>query len=229
LWTDSQGKPHNATGAAIGMDYGRTFISALGIQVKTLPIKYLPEDPSQFILYLDPEQSEEAHAQKLLLAEVAGGVGLLCIPLFFLRRRAERQRNQAKPGQKLLTPEAMVTTSWLFMSLLFYAIAVGIHFDPKGHATDIKAFGAEPFGFPVTAVVIAVGTILYLPVIWMLRHMARIAVQAFMDGKRPSLIYLLTGGGHPHLRGSVGAMWAGGVYLVALMGAWIVYTAIKGI
>ncbi len=99
-WTDGQGKVHNWKHADISREYGQTFISADRVTVKTLPIKYLAEDPNKFVLYLDPAKSEEAHALKLLMGEIAAGAGLLFIPLFFVRRSLERQRKQANAGAK---------------------------------------------------------------------------------------------------------------------------------
>ena len=67
------------------------------------------------------------------------------------------------------------------------------------------------------------------PVIWALWHFSKIAMQAHKGGKSGSKFYLMTGGGHGHLRGSAGAAWFGLLYFVAICVAWIAFAEMKGI
>ena len=64
----------------------------------------------------------------------------------------------------------MVRRVAVFVSVVFYAILIGVNFAPEGRGMRLKAFGAEPFGLPVLLVVIVAQTLLYLPVPWIVWH-----------------------------------------------------------
>lgn len=136
--------------------------------------------------------------------------------------------------QSPVVDERRLGHATVFLSVLFYVAFVGINFDPKVRVVQAKAFGDAPFGVPVTVVVIAVTTLLYLPVPWFLWHAGRVVVQAMMDGSIRSklgvIVALFTiGQRHPHLRRSGHIAIGGLVYFVAIMAAWIVYAAVKGV
>jgi len=42
-------------------------------------------------------------------------------------------------------------------------------------------------------------------------------------------IYMLTGGGRRHVRGSVAVVWLGALHVFAISAAWIVYAGMKHI
>jgi hypothetical protein len=228
-WPAGQGKTYSATDVEPSLDYAKTFTWFKRINVNTLPIKYLAADPKQFILYLDPKNNEQSQAENLRLAGLATAIGFAGLPLFFLIRRYERKRMPKSPQEEATALEGRQRGGWIFMSLLFYAALIGLHLESGTYAKIVKVPGAEPLGIPVKLFVIAAGTILYLPVIWALWHFSKIAMQAHKDGKSGSKFYLMTGGGHGHLRGSAGAAWFGLLYFVAICVAWIAFAEMKRI
>jgi cytochrome bd-type quinol oxidase subunit 2 len=252
-WSDKQGGIHRAKKVELSQEYGMHFLayrSSIDVMyghymlaAEEVPIKYIAADPQQFILSADPKNSGETQAGIMPWAQLISAIGVAGAPLFFLLRRIDRQRKaeaEAQPGgispeQAAAKEEEGEQAVWLLLSLLFYAIAAGIHFYPEVHATDIKAFGAAPFGLPVTLVVIVIGTVLYMPFAWMLRHFLRLAAQARKEDPvyraipYAVLVYILTAGGHAHLRNSRTAVLLGMLYLFGLFAAWIAYTSMKGI
>jgi hypothetical protein len=250
-WSDKQGHVHKANDVSVSVDYGTKFLSddyadALlfghyKIVVTEVPIRYLATDPQQFILSNDPKNSVQGAEEVLQRAEIISAIGMAGLPIHFLMvrsRRRQRAKKAANPGG--VTPEQAAADEksshkayWVLASLALYGMVSSIHFNSDGHAMDIKAFGANPFGLPVLLVVMAIGTVLYIPVAWMLWHFTRIAEQARKDGRILTRFYLLyyvfTAGGHSHLRGSRNAVLLGGVYIFGLCAAWITYTAMKHI
>ncbi len=248
-WTDRQGKVHKVEHVQASLQYGMQFLTpvkptdtkdafaaAYALTVKEAPLKYLAADPRQFILSADPRNSEYHRGWAAPLAvSVIGLAVFLALVRVQLRRKALAA---AKPGG--ITPEEIAAEKrlnlqlgWLFASLVFYGFLVGAHFTAGAHATDIKYFGATPFGLPVTLVAVAIGTVLYLPLIWVQWHVMRLAFQAREDHGMLARFYLplyiVTAGGHAPLRNSRNAVWLGILYVLALLAAWIAYTKMKGI
>lgn len=128
----------------------------------------------------------------------------------------------------------------IILSVVVYAILVGIHLDPEVRATSVKAFGARPFGVPVTLVVITAESLLFLPVPWVFFHLMHVMTRMMNDRKE-------RGAGAPiHLWGflaEIGRGWrrnndlrrsytvvlSGLFYFVVVCAGWITYTAIRGI
>lgn len=97
-----------------------------------------------------------------------------------------------------------------------------------------KAFGSEPFGFPVTWVVAAAQAILSLPFVFAIHHFMLISEQAAADGHGIGKFGLLAyaasvGQRHPHLRRSQVISVAGLIYFILVCGVWIAYADAKGI
>ena len=111
---------------------------------------------------------------------------------------------------------------------------VGTTFSPDVRPVLVKAFGAEPFGYPVTVVVaIAQGLVLF-PFAFALHHFMRIAERAAADGHGVGKIGLLVyaasvGQRHPELRRSQAIAVAGLAYFIVVCGIWIAYADAKGI
>jgi hypothetical protein len=122
----------------------------------------------------------------------------------------------------------MATT--VAMSVLIYAIIVLTSFESAAQEIFIKAFGERPAGMPNLLFMLALQTLLYLPMPWVFWHGMRLAFQANEDGRRYSVWYMLTiGRRHKHLRRSQLACIAGLVYFIVICAAWIIYTAALGI
>ena len=114
-----------------------------------------------------------------------------------------------------LTPEATDSESaeWYWskratrggtlLGVLLYGVIIGVNFEPAVRDKHVEAFGALPFGYPVTQVVIFIESLLYLPVLPAFWHIARISAQANWDGTRFGIVYLLNvNKSHPQLRRS---------------------------
>ncbi len=122
----------------------------------------------------------------------------------------------------------------VFMTLIIYAVLIGVHLDPNVRAKSIEAFGRRPFGYPVTVVVIAATTILYLPAPWFTHHFMLLAYHSARDGEATGRFGLFLDifaihDRHPHLHRSQSIAIAGMLYVAAIAAAWIVYAASRGI
>src|SRR5687768_1316443 len=109
---------------------------------------------------------------------------------------------------------------------VIYAVIIGTTFSPDVQLVLAKAFGPEPFGFPVVWVVAAAQAILLLPFIFAIHHFMLIAEQAAADGHSVGKIGLLTylasvGERHPHLRRSQIISLGGMIYFALVCGLWI--------
>lgn len=117
---------------------------------------------------------------------------------------------------------------------VIYILLIGTVFSPDVQPVLAKAFGSEPFGFPVAWVVAIVQAILLFPFVFALHHFMLIAEQAAVDGhsigKISLLMYAVSAGKHhPQLRRSQIISVIGLVYFVLICGIWIAYADAKGI
>jgi hypothetical protein len=253
VWTDKQGVEHKKHDVSPSLAYGKQFMTLTGsapqnslfaqyaLTTKEAPLRYLASDPEQFILSADPgfgaggvDQILPWSAEQMLPWGVAASILALANAVLFYKLRSIYMRGlalaDANPGG--VEERTEIQTTWILITLVGYGILAGIHFFPDTHAFNVKAFGATPFGLPVTAVVIAAGTIVYLPFIWVNWHLARLFRQASKDGvagRYGVLFYVFTSGGPAHLRNSHKAVWVGALYAFALGAAWITYTGRRGI
>lgn len=122
------------------------------------------------------------------------------------------------------------------LSVLVYAILCGIHFDPKVRETSVKAFGAAPIGMPVTAVVLAGQTLLYLPMPFAFYHGMILLFRSQQEGGGTPrglfsmLAFLVEAEKRfPELKPSVYACVGGLFYFGAIIATWIWYTNRLGI
>jgi hypothetical protein len=117
---------------------------------------------------------------------------------------------------------------------LIYILLIGTTFSPDVQPVLVKAFGAEPFGFPVTLVVAIAQAVLLFPFVFAIHHFMLIAEQAAADGHSIGKVGLLAyaasvGQHHPHLRRSQMISVAGLIYFILVCGVWIAYADAKGI
>jgi Protein of unknown function (DUF3592) len=116
------------------------------------------------------------------------------------------------------------------VSVLIYAALVLTSFDSAVRDTFLKTFGVRPAGMPNILFVIALQTLLYLPMPWVFWHAMRLVFQARDDDRRFGIGYLLTAGDfHPELRRSQTVCVGGLVYFLVIGAAWIVYASARGI
>ena len=117
---------------------------------------------------------------------------------------------------------------------LIYILLIGTTFSPDVQPVLVKAFGAEPFGSPVTLVVAIAQAVLLFPFVFAIHHFMLIAEQAAKDGHSIGKVGLLVyaagvGQLHPELRWSQRISLAGLIYFVMVCGIWIAYADAKGI
>ncbi len=117
---------------------------------------------------------------------------------------------------------------------VIYVLLIGTVFSPDVQPVLAKAFGLEPFGFPVTWVVAIAQAILCFPFVFALHHFMLIAEQAAADGSSIGKVGLLVyaasvGKLHPQLRRSQMISLIGLAYFVLICGAWIAYADARGI
>ena len=117
---------------------------------------------------------------------------------------------------------------------VIYVLLIGTVFSPDVQPVLAKAFGPEPFGFPVTWVVAIAQAILWFPFVFALHHFMLIAEQAAADGSSIGKVGLLVyaasvGKLHPQLRRSQIISVVGLIYFILICGIWIAYADAKGI
>jgi hypothetical protein len=116
------------------------------------------------------------------------------------------------------------------MSALIYAMILLVSFDSAVRETFVLAFGERPAGMSNLVFMLALQTLLYLPMPWVFWHGMHLTYQAMQEGRRIGIWYILTVGRYdPHLRRSQLACIAGLVYFVVICVAWIVYAEALGI
>lgn len=118
----------------------------------------------------------------------------------------------------------------ILFSVVFYGVIVSVNFCDDVHATQVKAFGAAPFGLPVGLVVSIVETILYIPAPFFISHLAQMAIHARKAGRRFGIVYILTAGySDPTLRRSWAITLAGLGYFIIVCFSWITYASWRGL
>ena len=117
---------------------------------------------------------------------------------------------------------------------VIYLLLIGTTFSPDIQPVLAKAFGARPFGYPVTVVVAIAQAIVLFPCVFALHHFMRIAEWAAADGhgvgKIGLLVYAATAGQrHPELRRSQVIAVVGLAWFVLVCAVWIVHADNRGI
>src|SRR5262249_47657302 len=88
---------------------------------------------------------------------------------------------RAVPQQGTTRGRLIVATA--MVSVLIYVVLVLVSFDSAVRDTSVKAFGERPLGMPNLLFVLALQTLLYLPMPWVFWHWMRLTFQAWEDGK----------------------------------------------
>lgn len=182
-----------------------------------------PNDPATAIL--EPEDYAP-FLQPLLFGVLFlfGGVMTLVLVI--------RQLLYGRPSPRQGIPRWRLLLAAATSSVVIYAILVVVSFGSAVREIHVLAFGERPLGLPNIVFMLALQTLLYLPMPWVFWHAVRLTLQSREDGEGVTLGlgYLLTvHHGHPHLRYSQKVCLGGLLYFVAICGAWIVYAAILDI
>lgn len=194
------------------------------------PISVLPEDPS-FSRPGFPYSSDRMAAD--LNLPVRRGVPLLAFTFFAMFavlchlkvRRA--QSGQSSTSARRLSPEAVGRV--LAVVLLAAILATG--FDAKVRAVQIAALGRTPLGLPAVLVATGGQLALFAPLLWLVPHLVRLVLFAQSRGAVLSKLGILSAVARAprELRRSRNIVIALSIYFVALLSAWIVFAASKGI
>jgi hypothetical protein len=162
----------------------------------------------------------------------AGGWGLVAC----VRNHARYKRQATEPApvlteaQREKEQQGRIRNATLFLSVIVYAVILGVNFEPAVRQKHAEAWGETPFGLPVLLVVSAVETILFLPVPWFVWHAMRLMFRAIEEGRHPGVLtFFRVGPQHADLRRSQKVCLLGLLYFVTLVTAWIVYASARGI
>jgi hypothetical protein len=196
----------------------------------SLPIVYLPEDPS-LSRPGDAYGPEELDAELNLpfrrgvplgLFAFFAGASVLCH--LQLRRLQRGDPLRTKPR---LGPDA----TGRLVALLIIGATLAANADAQVGVTMAKAFGPAPLGLPVVPVVSVVEILLFAPYFWVFPHLMRIVLDSLHRGGSLSKVGIVTAvaqAGPEHTR----SRWwviGGFLYFVALMAGWIAFAAMKGV
>ncbi len=117
---------------------------------------------------------------------------------------------------------------------VIYVLFIGTAFSPDVRPVLVEAFGAQPFGYPVTVVVAIAQAIVLFPFVFALHHVMLIAERAAAEGHGVGKIGLLVyaasvGRRHPELRRSQFIAVAGLAWFVLVCGIWVAFAGAMGI
>lgn len=196
----------------------------------TLIVTYLPEDPS----LSRPEPGASRAATEAASNRVFTKKAMLGAVLFIainaaiteLKLRALLKRGRAAVGAPI------ISAAWAgrVVGLLLVAVIVLVNLDDKVAAVQAKAFGAAPWGVPVTPLVMVVSFILFAPYIWVFEHVMKIAFRAQREGVRLGLEAIIRlPQQYPELERSRLIALLGLGYFVVIAGAWILFASSRGI
>jgi len=184
-------------------------------------------------VYYDPTKPETAVVEPgvyspFLMPLVFGAIFFLG-GLWGLWKSASQFWNteNVRPGNGASRRQIVSTVA---VSALVYITCSLTLLDSAVQETLIKAFGARPFGVPNLILVVALQTLLFVPMPYVFWHWMKVTFQALQDGESIGVGYLLKVGRlHPDLRRSRSVCLGGLLYFLAITGAWIVYASNRGI
>jgi len=197
---------------------------------QTFDVTYLPEDPSL-------SRPGASYSQERLQAELNLPLrrGLpLGLFVFFAGAAGLCHRNvrRLQGGAPLATkPRLSPEAAGRLVAGLILGCLLAVNLDPKVQAVQAAAFGQAPLGLPVGLVVTLAQLVLFAPYFWVFPHLMRLVMDRFAQGGSLSKlgILLAVAQAGPEGRRSRGVVVAGLVYFVALVAAWITFTAWRGI
>jgi hypothetical protein len=202
-------------------DVGETFI-----------VSYLPEDPSLSRPYADWSLAakEAASNRSFRNKAIVGAFLFVALNAALSEVKLRRLRRRGPQDTFLLSAKA----AGRIVAGLLILVALSTNRYEDVAEVQRKAFGAMPFGLPVTTVVTLVEAVLFLPYFWVFEHLMHIVYQAVRDRASLSKVglasYILRAHkAHPELRRSRAVALGGFLYFVLLAGSWIAFTEIRGL
>jgi hypothetical protein len=113
---------------------------------------------------------------------------------------------------------------WIALTVVMYAILIGVNFDDGADVRFAKAFGERPFGLPVILVVCLVETVWFLPMPWVFKHALQRSMQSGVAWQRFKGNYASdVGWTAEELRRSRWVCLGGVLYFLALCAFWIAH------
>jgi hypothetical protein len=194
-----------------------------------MPLYRLSANGSPILLYAETADKLRDRDWAILGgALVAWALGAVGFVQAFRNLRASRREPRPESPSSERKKEIIGA---VFLSVLLYALFIGAALsDSNSPSTIERAFGPRPFGLPVGAVVAAAITLLYIPAPWVFWHLMR---QTFRAKELRASVERGDIGRAAELASDVVcSQWVvrgGIVYSFLLAGAWIVYTAIRGV
>jgi hypothetical protein len=123
----------------------------------------------------------------------------------------------------------------MFFALMVYAMLIGINFTAKGQAMAERLNGAQWLGIPSHVAFALITGLVTSPLLAVPYHLLKIMERRLEDrgtvtGQLGFMLYLLRVGRlHSDLRSSQAIVVWGGLYFFVLIGAWIAFTASRGV
>jgi hypothetical protein len=196
---------------------------------ETFAITYLPEVPSVSRPGVYSQARFDAEVkltfQRCVLGVLFGffALGALACEVGLRRMR----RNEPPRGTPWLSPDM----AGHGVAIILLAAILAANLDPKVGAKMAEAFGRTPFGLPVMTVVTLFELVLFAPFFWVFPHVVRIVLANQARGGSVSKfgIMMAIANAGPELRRSRAIAIGGGIYIFALMSAWIAYAEYLGI
>lgn len=178
-----------------------------------------------------------AHKTEKSIITLVGGLVVSGIGLFAVgsgvRARFRYASNGGVASRVPITQRTerrRIACAAVFFSVTFYASLIGTNFFADVRAKWVEAFGSQPFGMPVLLVVASVQTLLYIPIPWVLWHMAKLTILSSSATRLNDSGYVLSAGGsRVNLQWSLFVCLGGLLYFFAVSSVWIVYASIRGI
>jgi hypothetical protein len=184
-------------------------------------VYYDPLEPATAVL--EPEDYSP------FLMPLFFGALFIFLPLLILVPEIRRiQHGWAARPPDMSTPRRIMGT--VIGSVVLYGALVLTLFGSGTRETHIRVFGNHPLGMPNIVFVVALQTLLCLPMPWVIWHWLRLAFQALQDGRTPGLFYLLTvDRSHPELWLSQLVCAGGLLYIIAVLWALVALLIVSGL
>ena len=194
----------------------------------TFPIVYRPEKPQDH--WIGPPLNEQVVARELGKNQYA--IYFVPAVAFLAFLANEYQLRRHRRGLPRGVPSVGVT-QWAF-TIGLYGVLLAVSLASDSRETFVKAFGPQPLGMSNTVFVVLLLTILYLPAVWIMPHVASLIVHSNPTGEyrtRPQAKQAIRDliERDPAMKRSNRIAVAGILYFLAVAVAWIVYASYRRI
>jgi len=167
------------------------------------------------------------------IAKQIGDESCLCRECLKKQKSPQVRESRRQEAPREVSGRNPMTVT-IIMSLVFYALLIGISFAPEASRVFSRAFDNLPMGIPGVVFARFLLTVMWLPFPFSVYHGMLIAEHAKEDGVRISrinyLLYFFTEAfRHAHLRRSVLIVLGNVLWFLAFAISWIYYADFKGV